>query len=206
MRKFAAMKRWILTLVSIIFVSLSSFAEYDGKPWDDDSYKGISFGPVLTGIIIIGIIFYVIPKLASSNKKKVLKKSEKHSSETLRVQSNLIKCPKCHSEYVKYVPEHICPKCMGTKKQLTKEEYEEYVNLCNEDANALRENHQRNNYTDPMMRSIASLLDPTPLKAPDFLSRFPDCSWCNGEGKSRIEVCECYYKKNGEISEHPGYL
>lgn len=200
------MERRVLTVLMIIFSSLSSFAEFDGRPWDDDSYKGISFGPMLIGIIIIGIIFYVIPKLASSKRKQLSNKSYKHCSDTLRVQSNLTPCPKCHGKYVKYVAEHICPKCIGTKKQLTKEEYEEYVILCQEDANALRAKHQRNNYTDPLMRSVASMLDPTPLKAPIFLSRFPDCSWCGGEGKSNIEVCECYYKKNGEISDLPGYI
>lgn len=208
------MKRLILTIISIL-IAISSFAEYDGKPWDYDEYKGISIGPLFLGIIIVGIIFYIIPKLASHKKKNNIENKLVNNilTHTIIDNSNLILCPKCKGKGIIPVERYICPYCEGyghnlsnADKVIVQNALEGSIFIPKQIIGIPQEELDENEYD--ILDLLYHLPNPFVLRPTEVyrLSRTPKCSHCKGVGSVDTKLCTCFFDEQGQYTGHCGYI
>lgn len=215
MRNFAFMKHRIITLIFSILSSLSSFAEHDGKPWDADSFHGTDIGPLFLGIIIFGIVFYVIPKLASASKKPNDKNkgAKKSGTNSTSVNPQLTICPTCNGKGIIHVQRYICPYCGGYGHKLTEEDKSIVRNALGEPISIPQQiidipQDILENQEYDILSLLYHLPNPFVIRSTDKdrLIETPKCNHCKGVGSVDTKLCTCFFDEQGNYTGHRGYI
>ena len=203
----------IILFVAVSIVNMETYASYDGKPWDDSEYHSTPIGPVILGLIIISVVFFLIPKIATKKRKdyKATKKGTVKSQISTMRNPMLTKCPKCNGTGILKVPRYKCPFCNGIGK-IVEEPLKAKIlaNLKDKDIipnyirNASQETLEGFNPINKFNHFpfVFTLTRDESLE----LYKCKICNHCKGIGSVDDKLCSCFYDENGTVSSHVGYI